>query len=139
MRGQSPYRDRTIFSMKCLDYPYPWSTVFASATSPSPRSVATSDTLVNGDRDILDVLRVVDYRYARFALDPRSGLFTMLRDWRDPSWSGVTSVQNGLAFSVRDQRNTIFGPNLVDIEGKSTVSLMVDEASIRNSLVLSCR
>jgi len=47
-----------------IEYPYDTSTVF---DVPSP----TDDTL---DEKIGGLL-VVDYRYARFALDPRIGLF----------------------------------------------------------------
>ena len=32
-----------------------------------------------GDSGMLDHLLVVDYRYARFALNPRTGLFTMVK------------------------------------------------------------
>ncbi|OJT09471.1 hypothetical protein TRAPUB_14051 [Trametes pubescens] len=48
-------------------------------------------------------------------------------DWRDTSWAGVSSVQNGLRKDIQEQRMTLFGPNLVDIEGKSTLSLLIDE------------
>lgn len=54
----------------------------------------------------------------------------MLRDWRDPSWSGLSSVQNGLYESVRKQRLTLFGKNEVDIEGKSSASLLIDEVRL---------
>ena len=50
-----------------INYPYDTSTVFG----PSP----TEDAI---DEKIGDLL-VVDYRYARFALDPRTGLFSMIR------------------------------------------------------------
>lgn len=47
--------------------------------------------------------------------------------WRDPSWNGFVSIQNGLAPNVRTQRIALFGPNSLDIQGKSTLSLLVDE------------
>ncbi|THH00161.1 hypothetical protein EW026_g2329 [Hermanssonia centrifuga] len=83
----------------------------------------------NGDANIgiLEHLLVVDYRYARFALDPRTGLFNIVRNWRDPSWTGIQSVSNGLTQSEEEQRLALFGPNVIDIEGKSTVSLLIDE------------
>lgn len=49
------------------------------------------------------------------------------RDWRDPAWAGIHSVQNGLDGNVQAQRLALFGPNVIDIEGKSTVSLLIDE------------
>ncbi|KAI0373603.1 Ca-transporting ATPase, partial [Pilatotrama ljubarskyi] len=51
----------------------------------------------------------------------------MIREWRDNSWTGLGSVQNGLRKDVHAQRVTLFGPNLIDIEGKSTLSLLIDE------------
>lgn len=41
----------------------------------------------------------------------------------------VLSVQNGLSADVRAQRLVLFGKNEVDIEAKSTISLLVDEVS----------
>jgi hypothetical protein len=51
------------------------------------------------------------------------------RDWRDHSWTGVVSVKNGLEGHLRQQRLTLFGSNAIDIEGKSIISLLVDEVS----------
>lgn len=41
----------------------------------------------------------------------------------------MQSVQNGLLADVRAQRLLLFGKNEVDIEAKSTISLLVDEVS----------
>lgn len=49
------------------------------------------------------------------------------RDWRDPSWNGVRSIQNGLDKLSQTQRRTLFGDNLIDIQGKSTLNLLIDE------------
>ncbi|TFY78130.1 hypothetical protein EWM64_g5879 [Hericium alpestre] len=133
---ESVHRDIALFPVKRLAYPYPASTVFsglsASSTATPPALKANANGLVNGNGEgegdmVLGTLLVVDYRYARFALDPRTGLFSMVKDWRDPSWTGVSSVKNGLEEPVRQQRLTLFGPNVIDIEGKSTASLLVDE------------
>jgi len=96
---------------------------------------------------MLENLLLIDYRYAKFALEPTSGSFTAVkcvrrslswlnllliygnRDWRDHSWTGVGSVKNGLEGLLRQQRLTLFGPNAIDIEGKSIISLLVDEVS----------
>jgi len=64
---QTAYRDIALFPVVKINYPYDISSVFG----PSP----TEDTT---DERISDLL-VVDYRYARFALDPRTGLFSMIR------------------------------------------------------------
>ncbi|KAJ7647229.1 hypothetical protein FB45DRAFT_892809 [Roridomyces roridus] len=109
---ESAFRDITLFRIRTLSYPYPISTVFPSSAS--------------GDES-LEILTVVDYRYSRFALDPRTGMFSMIRDWRDPSWAGLQFVQNGVSTPVRQQRLSLFGKNEVEIEGKTTLALLVDE------------
>jgi hypothetical protein len=142
---KSAYRDIALFPIHTLEYPYHISTAFpAQADSTSQIS---SRSGVNGDVDtsVLQTLTIVDYRYARFALDPRTGLFSMVRfvfpdniifnadiltrDWRDESWTGINAVKNGLSGDVKRQRLTLFGANVIDIEGKSTISLLIDEVS----------
>lgn len=65
---QTAYRDIALFPVEKISYPYNTSTIFNA-----PSSVEDTD-----DEKIGDLL-VVDYRYARFALDPRTGLFSMIR------------------------------------------------------------
>lgn len=45
-----------------------------SSISSQPKANGTGD-----EHQILDKLLVVDYRYSRFALDTRTGLFNMIR------------------------------------------------------------
>ncbi|KAL4249984.1 Cation-transporting ATPase [Abortiporus biennis] len=125
---ESAYRDIALFPVQKLAYPYHISTVFPNPPQ-EPLSRVSSRT-ANGDASSdgkLDHLLVVDYRYARFALDPRTGLFSMIRDWRDSSWTNIRAVQNGLTKSTEDQRLALFGQNVIDIEGKSTIHLLIDE------------
>lgn len=49
------------------------------------------------------------------------------RDWHDFEWKSVLEAQDGLDTPTRRQRSALFGPNLVDIQSKSTVSLLLDE------------
>ncbi|KAJ7924919.1 hypothetical protein B0H13DRAFT_2229850 [Mycena leptocephala] len=125
---ESAYRDKTLFRIRTLNYPYHISTVFPSPVADPvvPRG-SSSSSLNTQQLEFLATLIVVDYRYSRFALDPRTGLFNMIRDWRDPSWTGLQVVQSGIETPVRQQRLSLFGKNEVDIEGKSTISLLVDE------------
>ena len=67
-RWQTAYRDVALFPVEKIDYPYGTSTVF---NDPS-MAEDVADENIGG-------LLVVDYRYARFALDPRTGLFSMAR------------------------------------------------------------
>ncbi|KAI6157586.1 hypothetical protein BKA82DRAFT_4058956 [Pisolithus tinctorius] len=126
------HRDITLIPVKHLAYPYERSTIFPHRASEleGPAGSSPKPKLNNDDNDkshIIGDLLIVDYRYSRFVLDPCTGLFSMLRDWRDPSWTDIRSVQHGLPQHIRKQRLTLFGTNLIDIEGKSTLSLLVDE------------
>lgn len=51
------------------------------------------------------------------------------RNWRDPSWVGVLPVRNGVNEATKAQRMILFGKNEIDVEGKSTMSLLVNEVS----------
>jgi len=135
---ETTYRDMALFPLQCIKYPYHVSTVFPSPSldlnrrinsirrsSASPARKPDDD--LGSEVQMLDTLHIIDYRYSRFAVDPRTGLFNIIRDWRDPSWKDLLSVQNGLRQPVRRQRLILFGNNEIDIEGKSTISLLVDE------------
>ncbi|KIJ67879.1 hypothetical protein HYDPIDRAFT_83436 [Hydnomerulius pinastri MD-312] len=127
---ESAHRDITLFPVKRIAYPYERSTVFPISppdTDGSTSSRAKPNSVNQDKTDLLEDLHVIEYRYSRFALDVQTGLFSIVRDWRDPTWTGLQSVQNGLSQTARQQRLTLFGSNLVDIVGKSTLSLLVDE------------
>lgn len=68
---KSAYRDIALFPVTTIDYPYHISTVFPTDTE----SVQSN----SGGSGILEHLLVVDYRYARFALNPQTGLFSMVK------------------------------------------------------------
>lgn len=79
--AKSAYRDISLFPLHCLSYKHHISSIFAS-------SVPQVDLLPLEDRTshdydfatgILSNLIVVDYRYSRFAVDPRTGLFNFVR------------------------------------------------------------
>ena len=149
---KSAYRDIALFPICVINYPYPISTALppsmdeAGLTRPQLFS-ENGQNGINIDKDhLLNELLVLDYRYSRFALDPRDGLFWMIRfvplrlvsrvglindrNWRDSSWSSIGSATSGLQQSTRQQRLTMLGPNLIDIEGKSTLGLLVDEVRL---------
>lgn len=71
MSRKTPYRDISLFPVKTLKYPYPLSTVFTTKS--------TGENGATGKISELSTLRIVDYRYSRFALDPRSGLFSAIK------------------------------------------------------------
>lgn len=112
---------------------------------PSGSDVASNGTVtgnVGGAKDLTTVdlergsvtfeetmghLKMAEYRYTRFVLQPGSWQWTMVRDWRDPRWTSARAVINGLAESTREQRRILFGENVIDIAGKSIVGLLLDE------------
>ncbi|KAI0268689.1 P-type ATPase [Gloeopeniophorella convolvens] len=125
---ETTFRDISFFPARRIPYPYRASTVFSSISVPAKANGnGNGPHLANMEDLVLEDLLVVDYRYAKFALEPASGLFSPLKDWRDHKWTGIESVKNGLEESARHQRLTLFGLNVIDIEGKSTISLLVDE------------
>ena len=72
--------------LQTLDYPYELSTVFSAPADPNARLPLSRrpsrSQLQNGNGDApqkLGTLVVVDYRYTRFALDPRTGLFSAVK------------------------------------------------------------
>lgn len=47
--------------------------------------------------------------------------------WRDPSWDDVRSLRMGLDGDEKGYRQTVFGDNVMDIEEKTTMQILVDE------------
>lgn len=138
-----------LLPVQKLNYRYPITTVFPETVP----SVPGTETITPAFEDLsvkdglLHNLIVIEYRYNRFAVDPRTGLFAMVRfvvlihtnslrlhfmfrDWRDSRWTSVSAVQSGVDEPTIKQRLILFTKNEIDIEGKSTVSLLVEEVSI---------
>ncbi|KAI1339008.1 hypothetical protein F5Y15DRAFT_89450 [Xylariaceae sp. FL0016] len=76
---------------------------------------------------IMDQLRVLNYRYVQFFYHPQKDKFVICSGWKDPSWTRVRALRAGLDGDERDQRESVFGKNLIDIEQKSVARLLVDE------------
>ncbi|KAJ7594428.1 P-type ATPase [Mycena floridula] len=124
---ESSHGGISLLPLKSLAYPYHVSTAFQESVDTTLFGPDRGRSSYDGESKMLSTLLYLDYRYSRFALDPRTGLFSMTRDWRDQAWTGATSVQDGLNDFMHHQRLTLFGPNAIDIQGKSTISLLVDE------------
>ncbi|BEI83020.1 hypothetical protein CcaverHIS002_0308880 [Cutaneotrichosporon cavernicola] len=143
---ETPYGDLHIVNMEIISYPHPLSTVFPelatvppsvlqsraasrAGTHADPPLVATGDIEVGKTtwEEKTGHLKVMEYRYTRFALNPVTGKWCMIRDWRDPKWTSARAVANGLSARTRDQRRTLMGENNIDIAGKSILSLLMDE------------
>jgi cation-transporting ATPase 13A2 len=111
---------------------------------PSLQGSESNNSQAGGAKDLMNVdleqgqvhfeetmgfLKTAEYRYTKFALQPGTGTWCMVRDWRDPKWTSVKAVASGLDHETRTQRRILFGDNVVDIEGKGVVGLLLDEVS----------
>lgn len=75
----------------------------------------------------LHTLRIIEYRYIKFYYNPIDDIFLTNYDWVDPNWLSVEGVREGIDSDSQAERKAVFGPNLIDIEEKTTVELLVDE------------
>ncbi|PWW72710.1 hypothetical protein C7212DRAFT_285768 [Tuber magnatum] len=48
--------------------------------------------------------------------------------WKDPNWDDVRSIRSGIDGDEKEHRSLVFGDNVIDIEEKTTMQLLVDEA-----------
>ncbi|KIM40199.1 hypothetical protein M413DRAFT_19398 [Hebeloma cylindrosporum] len=127
---ESSHKTIVLVPIRRLRYPYHVSTIFPPTLPviPGTDTFRPPDSDYNSENGMLEQLLVVDYRHTRFGVDPRTGLFNLVRDWRDPNWTRVVDAQAGIDEATKVQRRIIFGKNEIDIGGKSTISLLVDEA-----------
>lgn len=79
------------------------------------------------DDPLIKELRCLDYRYIRFVYHPIKDKFVLANTWKDPAWTDVLSLREGLDNDERDYRELVFGKNVIDIAEKSVGQLLVDE------------
>ncbi|KAL9048846.1 MAG: hypothetical protein Q9162_007517 [Coniocarpon cinnabarinum] len=79
------------------------------------------------DDPLIDQLRLIDYRYVRFAFHPVKEKFVVNNSWKDPAWSELETVRAGIGTDEKESRDQIFGKNVIDIEEKPLGALLVDE------------
>lgn len=107
--------------MRTQPYDRPLSTVFGA-----PEKVFAQ--LLAEDADpLLPELRVLTYRYVSFFFHPLKDKFVICNGWKDPTWTDVRSLRAGISGDEKDERERVFGNNLIDIEQKSIPQLLVDE------------
>ncbi|TEY80563.1 hypothetical protein BOTCAL_0037g00180 [Botryotinia calthae] len=80
------------------------------------------------DDPILDNLRILDYRYMRFSFNPLKDRFILCNSWKDPAWTDVKSIRSGISGEEKENRELVFGNNMIDIKQKTVPQLLVDEA-----------
>ncbi|KAJ4367166.1 hypothetical protein N0V83_007696 [Neocucurbitaria cava] len=76
---------------------------------------------------LIKELRCLDYRYIRFVYHPIKDKFVLANTWKDPAWTEVSALREGLDNDERDYRELVFGKNLIDIAEKTIGQLLVDE------------
>jgi cation-transporting ATPase 13A3/4/5 len=76
---------------------------------------------------IIKELHTLDYRYIRFCYHPMKDKFLLGNTWKDPAWTAVRPLREGLDEEEKDYRELVFGKNLIDIEEKTTARLLTDE------------
>ncbi|KAI1331917.1 hypothetical protein F5Y16DRAFT_421244 [Xylariaceae sp. FL0255] len=118
---ENQWGEMAVLNVKYRPYNRSLSTVFGA-----PEKLFAQ--LLEDDGDpILNELRTLDYRYVRFFFHPLKDKFVVGNGWKDPAWTGVRLIRTGIDGDEKDQRECVFGPNLIDIEQKSIPQLLVDE------------
>lgn len=77
---------------------------------------------------VIKQLRTLDYRYIRFCYHPVRDKFVLANTWKDPAWTDISALREGLDSEERGYRELVFGRNMIDIAEKSVGQLLVDEA-----------
>ncbi|KAJ9203835.1 hypothetical protein DTO164E3_2189 [Paecilomyces variotii] len=112
-----------VLPVRKTQYGRPLSTVFGAQ-----QLLHTTSELEEDNDPIMSVLRSLDYRYLQFFYHPLEDKFVLVTSWKDPLWTNVKVMRNGLDADERDSREQVFGQNLIGIEEKSVAQLLVDEA-----------
>lgn len=114
--NKNQYSDLSIHRIRSTMYGLPLSSCFAPTTPEEAE-----------DDPLLEKIRYLDYRYIRFVFHPVRGRFVLMSNWRDPSWRKVKNVKQGLEGETQEARARLFGSNVIDIEQKPILRLLIDE------------
>jgi cation-transporting P-type ATPase 13A2 len=121
--GQNQWGEFTVHNVSTEEYGHPLSTVFGFPPKEG----------INGYNDdddpILKALRILDYRYMRLLFHPVEDKFILNNNWADPQWTDVKALREGLDSDERDIRDQVFGKNVLEIQQKSVLQLLMDEVS----------
>ncbi|KAI1075240.1 hypothetical protein F5B20DRAFT_560528 [Whalleya microplaca] len=118
---ENQWGEMAVLKVQSQPYGRPLSTVFGA-----PEKMFAQ--LLEDDADpLIPTLRALDYRYVRLFFHPLKDKFVICNGWKDPTWTSIRPLRSGLDGDEKDQRARVFGPNLIDIEQKSILQLLVDE------------
>ncbi|KAF3935735.1 hypothetical protein ABW19_dt0209217 [Dactylella cylindrospora] len=121
---ENEWNEFSIHQIKKRSYGMTLSTVFGQ---PSEKAIAAAEAAEEDEDPIITYLRYLDYRYIRFCYNPVEDKFMLTNKWKDPDWENIRSAREGVDSDQRDQRASVFGSNVIDIEEKSTMNLFLDE------------
>ncbi|KAF8249427.1 P-type ATPase-like protein [Wilcoxina mikolae CBS 423.85] len=123
---ENQWSEFSVLKVKRREYGQTMSTVFGYDKEKSI-SVHASDDF-DDDDPIIPHLQYLDYRYIRFCYHPLQDRFILNNSWKDPSWDNIRSLRMGLDGDEKGFRQTVFGDNVIDIEEKTSMQILVDEA-----------
>ena len=63
----------------------------------------------------------------RFVFHPLKDKFILSNSWKDPAWTDVKTIRAGIDGDEKENRELVFGKNLIDIKQKTIPQLLVDE------------
>ncbi|KAK4669720.1 uncharacterized protein QC763_205500 [Podospora pseudopauciseta] len=118
---ENSWNEMTAVDVVSKEYGRTLSTVFGSP------SKFTSYLLDDDPDPILPELRYIDYRHIRFFFHPVRDKFLICNGWKDPLWTDVQDVRNGIDSDEQVSRRTVFGKNDINIEKKTIGQLLVKE------------
>ena len=75
---KTTFGDTLFIPVRRIPYPYRASTVFPNHMA-STKVNGNGSLSINSEDFLLENLLIIDYRYAKFALDPTSGLFSVVK------------------------------------------------------------
>ena len=123
-KSQNQWGEFTVHPVIAESYGHILSTVFA------PPGKEAANGYHEDDDPILEELRLLDYRYMRLIYHPVEDKFVLNTSWKDPQWTDVKSLREGLDVDECDVREQVFGGNVIDIQEKTIPQLLVDEVSL---------
>jgi cation-transporting P-type ATPase 13A2 len=121
--GQNQWGEMTVHDIKKQRYGQSLSTVFGSQEKPLVQDYEEDED------PVIAHLRYLDYRYIRFCYHPLKDKFVLNNNWKDPAWTDVRAMRTGIDGDEKENRELVFGKNLIDIQEKSITQLLFDEVS----------
>ncbi|KAE8348877.1 hypothetical protein BDV28DRAFT_164004 [Aspergillus coremiiformis] len=107
-----------VYQVRSQTYGRPVSSVFADPES----------HFFDEENDAtMSFLRYIDCKYLRLFYHPLEDKFCLINGWKDPLWTNVKVMRSGLDADDRDSREQLFGKNILDIQQKPLLQLLMDE------------